>query len=141
MLAPAQAGKIMHAGGSAGAADGDPGTAAAQIIDLTVADPAWRDIAPMANPRWFLNTVLLPPPPRRRGPLKCLVHPALRGNPLLQHGPARLVALEFGPGDPNGFQITAPADANLAPPGYYMLFVLDGAGVPAVAPIIQLVAV
>jgi hypothetical protein len=53
----------------------------------------------------------------------------------------RHVALDFAPSDFAGFQITAPADANLAPPGYYMLFVLDGNGVPAVAPLVQLVAV
>jgi galactose oxidase len=53
----------------------------------------------------------------------------------------RYVALDFTQDDPAEIQITAPADANLAPPGHYMLFVLDGAGVPAVAPIIQLVAV
>ena len=51
------------------------------------------------------------------------------------------VVLDFAPGDPDGFQIRAPADANLAPPGHYMLFVRDANGVPAVAPIIQLVAV
>src|SRR5207237_8777737 len=49
----------------------------------------------------------------------------------------RHVALDFTQADPAEIQITAPADANLAPPGHYMLFVLDGAGVPAVAPILQ----
>jgi hypothetical protein len=34
--------------------------------------------------------------------------------------------------------ITAPANANLAPPGYYMLFILNGSGVPSVAQIIQI---
>jgi hypothetical protein len=34
--------------------------------------------------------------------------------------------------------ITAPANANLAPPGYYMLFLLNGNGVPSVAKIIQI---
>jgi hypothetical protein len=29
--------------------------------------------------------------------------------------------------------ITAPTDANLAPPGYYMLFLVDSNGVPSVA--------
>jgi hypothetical protein len=237
LLAPAQAGKILHAGGSAGAADGDPGTGAAQIIDLTVADPAWRDIAPMADPRWFLNSALLPDGtlfvvgggrvhgqdpvmepqifdpvnetwttdapmtvPRLYHSTALLlpdgrvwvagtdgetrmevyspdylsrgVRPVITDAPasvtygqgfpihLLEQGDIsgvsfirlsavthcfnmgqRSVALDFTPGDPDGFQITAPADANLAPPGYYMLFVMDGKGVPAVAPIVQLVAV
>jgi hypothetical protein len=34
--------------------------------------------------------------------------------------------------------VTAPANANLAPPGHYMLFVLDGQGVPSVAKIVRL---
>lgn len=34
--------------------------------------------------------------------------------------------------------ITAPDNANLAPPGQYMLFLLNADGVPAVAPIIQI---
>jgi hypothetical protein len=32
----------------------------------------------------------------------------------------------------------APANGNLAPPGYYMLFILDSNGVPSVAAILQL---
>ena len=37
-----------------------------------------------------------------------------------------------------GLQATAPANSNLAPPGHYMLFILNGNGVPSVAKIIQL---
>jgi len=37
-----------------------------------------------------------------------------------------------------GLNITAPANANLAPPGHYMLFILNGTGVPSVASIIQI---
>jgi hypothetical protein len=37
-----------------------------------------------------------------------------------------------------GLTITAPANANLAPPGYYMLFLVNSNGVPSIAPIIQL---
>jgi hypothetical protein len=36
-----------------------------------------------------------------------------------------------------GLTVTAPANANLAPPGYYMLFIVNSAGVPSIAPIIQ----
>lgn len=38
---------------------------------------------------------------------------------------------------PGGLNITAPSDPNLAPPGYYMLFILN-AGVPSIAKIIHL---
>jgi hypothetical protein len=34
--------------------------------------------------------------------------------------------------------VQAPANANLAPPGYYMLFILDTNGIPSVAAILQL---
>jgi len=37
-----------------------------------------------------------------------------------------------------GLTLTAPADGFAAPPGYYMLFLVNGSGVPSVAPIIQL---
>lgn len=39
----------------------------------------------------------------------------------------RSVGLTFSPGDPNGtnpYTVNAPANANIAPPGFYMLFVL-----------------
>lgn len=38
----------------------------------------------------------------------------------------------------NGLHVTTPADPNLAPPGHYMLFILDENGVPSVSQIIQL---
>ena len=34
--------------------------------------------------------------------------------------------------------VTAPTNANLAPPGHYMLFILNGQGIPSVAKIVQL---
>jgi hypothetical protein len=36
-----------------------------------------------------------------------------------------------------GLNITAPANGNIAPPGYYMLFLVNSNGVPSVASIIQ----
>jgi hypothetical protein len=36
-----------------------------------------------------------------------------------------------------GINVQAPANANLAPPGYYMLFLVNGNGVPSVAPFVQ----
>jgi galactose oxidase len=38
---------------------------------------------------------------------------------------------------PSGLTITAPANSSLAPPGYYMLFILEN-GVPSVAQIVQI---
>ncbi len=37
-----------------------------------------------------------------------------------------------------GLNVHAPADADLAPPGYYMLFLVNASGVPSVAPFLQL---
>jgi hypothetical protein len=37
-----------------------------------------------------------------------------------------------------GLTVTAPANPNLAPPGYYMLFILNGNQVPSTARIIQI---
>jgi hypothetical protein len=39
-----------------------------------------------------------------------------------------------------GLTVQAPADAGLAPPGYYMLFILNSAGVPSIAQFIRLPA-
>jgi len=53
----------------------------------------------------------------------------------------RHAPLDFVVSGDEEISVLAPADANLAPPGHYMLFIRNTAGVPAVAPIIQLVAV
>jgi galactose oxidase len=38
----------------------------------------------------------------------------------------------------SGLNVTLPANANLAPPGHYMLFILNGSGVPSTAAVIQI---
>jgi uncharacterized repeat protein (TIGR02543 family) len=49
----------------------------------------------------------------------------------------RVVSLAFQPGSG---QVTAiaPPDGNVAPPGYYMLFLVNSAGVPSIATFVQL---
>jgi hypothetical protein len=49
----------------------------------------------------------------------------------------QLVHLQFTQAS-GGLNITAPANGNLAPPGYYMLFLVNSNGVPSVAKIIQI---
>lgn len=49
----------------------------------------------------------------------------------------RLNVLQFTPGS-GALNITAPANANLAPPGHYMLFIVDSNGVPSEAGIVVL---
>ncbi len=41
---------------------------------------------------------------------------------------------------PGGLNVTVPSDANLAPPGYYMMFLLNGSGVPSLASWVRLPA-
>jgi len=48
----------------------------------------------------------------------------------------RYVPLTFSQAS-GGLTVTAPVDGNLAPPGYYMLFLVNSSGVPSVAPILQ----
>lgn len=51
----------------------------------------------------------------------------------------RLVGLSFSQG--NGvLNVTSPPNGNIAPPGYYMMFVLNNAGVPSVARFVRLAA-
>ena len=51
----------------------------------------------------------------------------------------RYVPLDMAPTGPTELMVEAPLDPMIAPPGYYMLFLRNQAGVPAEAPIIQLV--
>ena len=50
----------------------------------------------------------------------------------------RYVPLSFSAGV-TSITATAPANANIAPPGYYMLFIVDTNGVPSVARMVQIV--
>jgi Domain of unknown function (DUF1929)/Kelch motif len=50
----------------------------------------------------------------------------------------RAMKLTFTASSTTGITVTAPARAALAPPGYYLLFVLDSRGVPSVAKIVRI---
>lgn len=49
----------------------------------------------------------------------------------------RMVGANFSAGS-GVLNVTAPPDSKIAPPGYYMLFLLNSAGVPSVAQFVQL---
>jgi len=49
----------------------------------------------------------------------------------------RLIWLDHASAPDGSFTLTAPPNANLAPPGYYMLFVTNGDGVPSIAKYVQ----
>jgi hypothetical protein len=51
----------------------------------------------------------------------------------------RLVGLSFTAGS-GALSVTAPPNGNIAPPGYYMLFILNSAGVPSIGSFVQLTA-
>ena len=46
---------------------------------------------------------------------------------------ARLIPLRLGQKTGGGLTLQAPPNADVAPPGYYMLFVLNEGGVPSMA--------
>ena len=48
----------------------------------------------------------------------------------------RRIPLEFSV-TTNGLSVKAPRNANIAPPGYYMLFLVDDSGVPSVAEMVR----
>ena len=50
----------------------------------------------------------------------------------------RMVGLAFSVGPGDALTVTSPPDVNIAPPGYYMLFLVNRRGVPSVATFIQL---
>jgi hypothetical protein len=49
----------------------------------------------------------------------------------------RLVAMNFTAGS-GVLNVTAPPNSNIAPPGYYLIFILNSSGVPSVAQFVQL---
>jgi galactose oxidase len=49
----------------------------------------------------------------------------------------RFMQLSFTPAA-GGVSVRAPSSPHLAPPGNYLLFVIDGRGVPSVARIVQI---
>ena len=51
----------------------------------------------------------------------------------------RFVGLSFT-ADSGVLNVAAPPNGNIAPPGYYMLFILNSAGVPSIATFVQLTA-
>ena len=51
----------------------------------------------------------------------------------------RCIVVDFTHSGASTLQVTAPPNRNVAPPGYYMLFVLDCAGVPSVGRFIQII--
>ena len=42
---------------------------------------------------------------------------------------------------PGGLDVVAPSGGTVAPPGRYLLFILNGSGVPSVGSIVQVAAV
>ncbi|MBW7992392.1 MAG: DUF1929 domain-containing protein, partial [Planctomycetes bacterium] len=64
---------------------------------------------------------------------------SLSANYETWNGSQRMARLSFSQGS-GDLSVSAPSDPNLAPPGFYLLFILSDAGVPSVASMVQLVA-
>ena len=63
--------------------------------------------------------------------------PSRWGKGLAFEATAKILELAFTKSG-NNLTVTAPANANLAPPGTYMLFVLNAQGVPSVAKMVKI---
>src|SRR3989442_151737 len=125
-------GKILYVGG------GDPPTNTAEIINLNQPNPEWMYTGPMAFPRRHLNATVLP-----TGDVLVTAGTSAGGfnEPLgavhaLDQG-TRLVPLSFSQAI-GGLSVTLPGSRTTAPPGPYMLFLVNGIGVPSVARIMKL---
>jgi hypothetical protein len=64
----------------------------------------------------------------------------LRPCSMTQHTDAgqRVVRLEIRSRDPGTLTLGAPANGNVAPPGYYMLFIVSATGVPSQAHFVRI---
>ncbi|HLA74801.1 MAG TPA: galactose oxidase-like domain-containing protein [Gammaproteobacteria bacterium] len=91
------------------------------VITAAPATVAWKQSFVISTPSSVTKAVLIAP------------GATTHGNDMSQ----RLVPLAITP-TTGGITAVAPPSANVAPPGYYMLFVLDSQGVPSVAKWIQL---
>jgi galactose oxidase len=45
--------------------------------------------------------------------------------------------LSFAHASPTSLNVVGPANANIAPPGHYMLFLISGKGVPSLGQIVR----
>src|SRR5205814_4304806 len=52
----------------------------------------------------------------------------------------RLVGMAFSLADASNLTVTAPPNGNIAPPGFYLLFLVNSAGVPSIGKFVQLSA-
>src|SRR2546425_1218428 len=135
---------------------GDPATATTEIIDLSAATPQWQYGPPMSQPRIEMNATILP-----NGKVLALggsAHDEDATTASLNadlydpgmntvssaggHGydmDQRLVKLSHSVGS-GVLNVAAPPNGSIAPPGYYMLFILNSAGVPSLASFVHLSA-
>ena len=74
----------------------------------------------------------------RRADAPGLVYPFLRDGATVDRPVWPCSATGVHRCDNNTLNLTTPTNGNVAPPGYYMLFLLDSAGVPSTAQFIQL---
>jgi Galactose oxidase-like, Early set domain len=66
----------------------------------------------------------------------CLIRPTVTTHCV--NTEQRYVGLEFSNSVPKTLQTSIPANRNLAPPGYYMLFIVTKDRVPSVAQFVHL---
>ena len=55
-------------------------------------------------------------------------------------GTGRFIELGFAAMGDDALSIQSPSSATVAPPGFYMLYVVDAAGTPSIAKFVQVIA-
>src|SRR6266403_252965 len=145
----------------------NPATETVEIIDLSQPSPSWRSTNSMSGPRIQMDAVILPTGRILALGGSSLDKTASTAAPsvigyggsfqvstpnaaniasvaLIRNGAnthafdmdQRMVSLAFTKGT-GKLTVTAPPNAKIAPPGYYMLFIVEANGVPSVAPFVQ----
>src|SRR5438552_1740772 len=104
-----------------------PATNTTEIIDMGALTPAWQSGPTMSQARIEMNAANIS-------------HVVLVRNGTVTHAfgmDQREAEMSFTAGT-GALTVTAPPKGNIAPPGYYMLFILNNSGVPSVAKFVQL---
>jgi hypothetical protein len=121
-------GKILKTGKSV---DPDtvsqPSVATAYVLEMTQPSPSWRQMASTNFARTQHTMTMLPDDAARIASVSLLRFGSVTQSINMAQ---RYLPLTFSAGS-GSLSVTAPANANLAPPGNYMLFLVDTTGVPS----------
>src|SRR5207249_1451804 len=130
-------GKVLYSGGAMDVVHSMPSQATAAAIDLTSPSPAWRHVMPMNHARTYHMLTTIPVSTPDASSIAAVNLVSLGADTHQIDMNQHFVPLSYTAGS-GSLSIQAPGSAALAPPGYYMLFVLNDKGVPSIARIIRI---